>query len=161
MGFVSRALIIFAITIGLLVSSSPANVASQSTGQLEPRFNQVIVQVRRAESAGATKDEVGNLVRPLNRALELDQQALQLTGPEDAQQRTRLLAQVDEILGTVQSDATQLELVAAQRTFTNNAVAYLSGGIAAILGTIAFAYGLSIWRKYRIKRTFQMKVIPK
>jgi hypothetical protein len=161
MALVSRALIVVAIMIVLLLSSRPVNVTSQATGQLEPRFNQVIVQVHKAESAGATPEEIANLVALLNRALELNQQALALTRPEDAQNQTQLLSQVDQVLGTVQFEATQLELVAAQRTFTNNVLAYVSGGIAAILATIAYAYGLSFWRKYRVKRTFQMKVIPK
>jgi hypothetical protein len=161
MAVVSRALIIIAIMIALLLSLRPVNVASQSTGQLGPRFNQVILQVHKAESAGATKDEVASLVALLNRALELNEQALQLKGAEGTQKQVQLLTQVDEILGTVQHEAAQLEVVAAQRTFTNNVLTYVSGGIAAILATIAYAYGLSFWRKYRIKRTFQMKVIPK
>lgn len=161
MAFVSRALIVVVLTVVLLLSSRPVNVTSQPTGQLEPRFNQVIVQVHKAESAGATTGEVANLVTLLNKALELNQQALQLTGAEDAQKQAQLLAQVDEILGTVQFEATQLEVVASQRTFTNNVLAYVSGGIAALLSTIAYAYGVSFWRKYRVKRTFQMKVIPK
>jgi hypothetical protein len=65
------------------------------------------------------------------------------------------------MLDTVQSNAVQLEAVASQRTFTNNVLTYVSGGIAAVLATIAYACCVSFWRKYRVKRTFQTKVIPK
>jgi hypothetical protein len=161
MAFVSKALIVVVLTVALLLSSRPVNVTSQPTGQLEPHFNQVIVQVHKAESAGATTDEVANLVTLLNKALDLNEQALELTQPEDALKQTQLLTQVDEVLGTVQFEATQLELVASHRTFINNVLAYVSGGMAALLSTIAYAYGVSFWRKYRVKRTFQMKVTPK
>jgi hypothetical protein len=158
---VSRVLTIAVLMVALLQSSRPVNVASQPTDQLQPHFNQAIIQVHRAESAGATTDEVAKLAALLNKALELNQQALALTRPEDAQKRAQFLTQVEEILDSVQGNATQLEVVASQRTFTNNVLAYVSGGIAAFIATLAYAYGLSFWRKYRVKRTFQMKVIPK
>jgi hypothetical protein len=161
MALISRALTIVVLTVALLLSARFVNVTSQPTGELQPHFNQIIAQVHKAESAGATADEVANLVALLNKALELNEQALGLTRPEDAQKRAQLLAQVDEILDSVQTEASQLEAVALQRTFTNNAFAYISGGIAALLVTIAYAYGISLWRKYRVKRTFQMKVVPK
>jgi phosphoribosylanthranilate isomerase len=161
MALVSRALTIVVITVALLLSARFVNVTSQPTGQLQSHFKQAIVQVHKAESAGATTDEVAKLAVLLNKALELNEQALALTRPEDAQKRAQLLAQVDEMLDSVQGNATQLELVASQRTFTNNALTYISGGIGAFIATIAYAYGLSFWRKYRVKRTFQMKVIPK
>ena len=161
MALVSRALTIVVVTVALMLSALFVNVTSQSTGQLQPHFNQAIVQVHKAESAGATPEEVARLVTLLNGALELNEQALALTRPEDAAKRAQLLAQVDEILNSVQSNATQLQAIASQRTFTNNALTYISGGIAALLLTIAYAYGVSFWRKYRVKRTFQMKVIPK
>jgi hypothetical protein len=157
----SRAVIIVVITIVLLLQSRPANVVSQPTSELNPRFNQVMVQVHKAESAGATETEVGDLLGRLNEALQLNEQILQLTSPSDAGRRTQLLTQLDEKLDTLESEATQLEVVAAQRTFTNNVLAYVSGGVAAVLTTIAYAYGLSFWRRYRVRRTFRMKVIPK
>jgi hypothetical protein len=138
-----------------------ASVISQPTGELQPHFNQVIAQIHKAEAAGATPEEVATLLVPLNRALELNEQALALTRPEDAQMRAQLIAQVDGILNDVQSNASLLGAVASQRTFTNNALTYVSGGVAAFLATIAYAYGVSFWSKYRVKRTFQMKIIPK
>ena len=161
MAFVSRVLILTVLMVALLLSSRPVNVTSQPTDQLQPHFNQAMIQIHKAESAGATTEEVAKLTALLNQALELNQQALALRRPEDAQKRAQLLAQVDELLNGVQSNATQLEAVASRRTFTNNVLAYVAGGIAALLVTIAYAYGVIFWRKYRVKRTFQMKVIPK
>jgi hypothetical protein len=161
MTVVPKVLMLLIPTIVLLFVARPVNVTSQSASELQPGFNQAIVQVHKAEAVGATKDEVANLVGVLNKALELNEQALALTRPEDAQKRAQLLAQVDEILDSVQSNATQLEAVASQRTFINSLVAYVSGGIAAFIVTLAYAYCTSFWRKYRVKRTFQMKIIPK
>jgi glycerol-3-phosphate O-acyltransferase len=161
MALVSRVLILAVLMVALLLSSRPVSVTSQPTGQLQPHFNQAIIQVHKAESAGATTNEVAKLAVLLNKALELNEQALALTRPEDALKRAQLLAQVDEMLDSVQSNATQLEAVASQRTFINSLVAYVSGGVAAFIATLAYAFGTSLWRRYRVKRTFQMKVIPK
>jgi N-acyl-D-aspartate/D-glutamate deacylase len=138
-----------------------ASVTSQSTGELQPNFTPVLAEIHKAESAGATTQEVANLAAPLNRAVELNEQALGLTQPADAQKRTQLLGQVDQILSGVQRNATALESVAAQRTFTDTALTYISGAVAAFLATIAYVYCVDFYRKYRVKRTFQMKVIPK
>jgi hypothetical protein len=121
----------------------------------------VLAEIHKAESAGATSQEVANLVAPLNRAVELNEQALGVTQPGDAGKRAQLLGQVDQILSGVQSNATVLESVASRRTFTNTALTYISGGVAAFLVTIAYVYCVDFYRKYRVKRTFQMKVIPK
>jgi hypothetical protein len=156
-----RALPVALLAVALLLSPRFVNVTSQPTDQLQPRFSQVIAQIHRAESAGATPDEVAGLVTALNKAVDLNEQALALTRPEDAQKRAQLLTQVDQMLDNVQTNAAQLEAVASQRTSTNTALSYVAGGLAALLVTIAYSYGISFWRKYRVKRTFQMKVIPK
>jgi hypothetical protein len=122
---------------------------------------QVVAQVRKAEEAGATSGEIAPLVAFLNLAIEMNEQALKLASPEDAQKRVGLLHQANETLEIVQSQASELEITASHRTMTGKIVAYVSGGIAAILATLACAFGLSFWRKYRVKRTFDMKVIPK
>jgi hypothetical protein len=131
---------------------------SQPVSQIEPRFNQVLSQVHKAEAAGATPNEIAELVTLLNNALSLNEQAL---ASQDAQKRSDLSAQLGEMLTTIQARASQLESLAAQRTSTNKMVAYASGVILALGGTLLYAYGISFYRKYRIKRTFQMKVIPK
>jgi hypothetical protein len=161
MATVSKLLAVVMPAIVLLFLARPATVVSQPTDELQPRFNQVIAQVHRAELAGATSDEVAKLVVLLNQAVQLNEEALKLTRPEVAQRRAQLLTQVDDILNDVQTRANQVEAVASQRTFTNKVIAYASAGIAAFLATLAYAYGISFWHKYRIKRTFQMKVIPK
>ena len=145
----------------LLLLARPTGVSSQPSDQLQPGFNQALAQVQRAESAGATSSEVAQLLVPLNRAIELNKQALQLTSPQDAQHRTQLLNQVDQILESVQTQAGQLEITASRRTLINKIGAYTFGGAAALIATLAYAYGLSLWHRYRIKRTFQMKVVPK
>jgi hypothetical protein len=159
MASVSRALIIPAIL--LLLLARPVNVTAQPTSDIQLLYNQAITQVLKAESAGATANEVGELVVLLNKAVDLNDQADKLTIPADAQARAQLLSQVNETLNDAKIKASQLEITASQRTFTNKALAYGSGAIASLLGAIAYSYGISFWRKYRVKRTFQMRIIPK
>jgi hypothetical protein len=147
------------LTILLPLTAQTVTSASQPTEELQPQFSRAFVLVRRAETAGATHEEVTGLVILLNKALQLDEEATRLPG-SDAQ-RAALLAQVNETLGRAETEATRLEVTASQRTFTNKIVAYATGGIAALLATIAYAYGGHIWRRYRIKRTFQMRIFPK
>ena len=145
----------------LLLTAHSMTATSQTVDELQPRFGEMIVLVHQAESAGATSSEVAELVTLLNRALEMNGEALKLASPSDAQRRAELLKQVDEVLTSVEAKATQLQAVASQRTFTNTILAYISGVIAAFLGTVAYAYGISFWHRYRVKRTFQMKISPK
>jgi len=101
------------------------------------------------------------LAAQLNKALELNEQAIRLTNPASAGQKAQLIGQVDQMLLNVDSGAQQLEVVAAQRTSQNRILAYLTGGLAALLGMFAYSLGLSIWKRYRIKRALQMKISPK
>ncbi len=143
----TRVLALIISTIALLLLARPVNVTAQSASDLQPLYNQAIVHVHRAETAGATTNEVGALVALLNKAEE--------------EQTQGNLTQANETLNEVESKAGQLEITASQRTLTNKILAYGSRGIAALLGTVAYSYGVSFWRKYRIKRTFQMRIIPK
>ncbi len=147
MASTTQALALIISTIALLSLARPVNVTAQSTSDLQPFFNKVIIQVHKAESAGATANEVSALVALLNKA-------------QDAQTRGNI-AQANETLNEVETKASQLETTASQRTLTSKILAYGSGGMAALLGTVAYSYGVSFWRKYRIKRTFQMRIIPK
>ena len=156
----STIILLLPATLILLAIHSTA-VAPQSSDELEPSFNEAVALVHRAESAGATSQEVTKLVKLLNRALELNEEADKLIRPDDEKRRTDLLGQVNEMLGNVQTDATQLEVIASKRTFTNKVIAYTSGGIAALVATIVLEYGMSFWRRYRVKRTFQMRIVPK
>jgi len=155
------------VLILVIAAASPLLIAVDSIAvtfqpdEFQPRFNRVFAIVLQAEAAGATPDELRELVVLLNSALELNEEAFKLTRPDEAQRRNELLTQVDQMLDSLETKASQLEAVASQRTFTNKLLAYVSGGIAAFLGTLAYAYGTSLWRRYRIKRTFQMRIIPK
>jgi type IV secretory pathway VirB2 component (pilin) len=156
-----RYFLILCIILAILLPLTAQTVtsASQLTEELQPQFGRAFVLARRAEAAGATREEVAGLVLLLNKALQLDEEATRL--PTSDAQRVALLAQVNETLGRAETEATGLEVTASQRTFTNKIVAYVTGGIAALLATIAYACGGHIWRRYRIKRTFQMRIFPK
>jgi len=122
---------------------------------------QVTREIDRAEEAGATSNEVAGLLGLLNTAVSLNEQAARMTKPEDAQTRAQLLNEVDQDLEAVQGRASQLETTASRRSLLNKIAAYASGGIAALLATLVCAFGLSLWRKYRVRLAFEMKVSPK
>jgi hypothetical protein len=132
-------------------------VSSQTADQLQPGFGQALSSVRSAQTAGATPNEIAPLVSLLNKALKLNDQAANA----DSQMRSQLQTQISQQLASVEAQAGQLESIASQRTFTSNVIAYLSGGVGALIATLAYAYGTSFWRKYRVKRTFQMKISTK
>lgn len=144
-----------------LIAIQPLTVTSQTIGALEPRFGETIVALHKAESAGATSSEIAELVVLLNNALALNAEALKLNTPSDASRHIALLAQVDQILTTVTSRAAELTAVAAQRTFTNKILAYVAGATAAVLGTVGYAFLTSFYQRYRVKRTFEMRVTHK
>ena len=144
-----------------LIATQPLAVRSQTVGTLEPHLGQTLVALHQAESAGATPSEIEALVALLNKALELDNEALKLNAPDQAQTRADLLAQVEQILTTVQNEATELAAVASQRTYNNVVITYVGGAATAVLATLAYAFIVSFYQKYRIKRTFQMRVVPK
>jgi hypothetical protein len=158
----SRKILILTIAVLLiLVAAHSNNSAYLRADEIQPGFNQAIMQVRLAESAGATQSEITELLTTLNKALELNEQALKLTSPNDVQRRAELLTQVNVMLNDVQTRASALQTVASQRTRTNTVLAYVYGGLAAAVGTFAYAFLLAFYRRYRIKRTFQMKVTAK
>jgi hypothetical protein len=150
------ALIILAIAPCFLV-----NMGSQASSGLQPGFNEAILDVQKAEAAGATANETGDLVRSLNRALNLSEQSLQLTGPSSAAQRTQLLGQVNQILFTVDASARRLQIAASQRATKDRIVAYAAGAAVALIATFVYALCISFSRRYRVKRTLQMRIIPK
>jgi len=158
----SRRILIFTIALLLILVAVHSNTSTYlRADEIQPGFNQAITQVHLAESAGATQSEINELLKTLNKALELNEQALKLTSPNDAQRRAELLNQANVLLNDVQTKAGALETVASQRTRTSTVLAYVYGGIAAAVGTFAYAFLLAFYRRYRIKRTFQMKVTAK
>ena len=139
----------------------PILAISQSNGAIEPSFAGTLGAVRQAETAGATPSEIAGLVTLLNKALQLNVDALKVNATTDANKRTQLISQVDQILSTVQSQAQHLTTLASQRSRTNKILTYIGGIIAAFIGTILFAFIVSFYRAYRIKRTFQMRITRK
>ena len=156
----TRLAIAAAIAI-LAVTLLPMLAISQSTGTIEPGFAGALVAVRQAETAGATPNEIAALVALLNKALELNGDALKLTAPRDANRRTEFISDVDQMLITVQSEAHDLTALASHRSSTNKVLTYLLGILAAFVGTILFGLTVSFYRAYRIKRTFQMRITRK
>jgi hypothetical protein len=151
----AAAIVILAVTL------LPILAISQSNETIQPSFAGTITALRQAETAGATPNETATLVVLLNKALELNGDALKLTAPSDANKRTQLILQVNQTLTTVQSQAQHLTALASQRSRMNKILAYIGGILAAFIGTILFAFIVSFYRSYRIKRTFQMRITRK
>lgn len=135
--------------------------ASQAIEPLGPEFGRAFKAVQIAELAGARPSEVSQLVANLNKALELNRQAVKLNVPGESEKRHELLAQVDQILTTVQADGSELAVSSAQRSYNDRVLTYLWAAIAAILGTLIYGLTASFYQKYRIKRTMQMRISHK
>ena len=148
-----------AIFVAIVLVALQPTIHSQPTGQLPPGFGQALTAVHNAESAGATANETVGLVMLLNKALDLNREASEPN--TTLQQRTALLSEVDQTLGTVNGQAQELAVKASQRAYYNVVFAYVWGVIGAVLGTFAYVVMVSVYREYRIRRTFQMKVTPK
>ncbi|MGA2973227.1 MAG: hypothetical protein ABSE39_11500 [Candidatus Bathyarchaeia archaeon] len=155
MTLISKNVLIISIIMVLALIGIEPSIAAPQIGMLQPGFNQAIVVLHQAESAGATSSEVSELVTLLNRALELNREALQPNTPLG--RRTELLAQVDQILLSVEGQSAELTAISSQRAYRDELFTYAGAAVAAILGTIVYAFAASLYQKYRIKRTFQMK----
>src|SRR5208282_4961238 len=143
-------IILLAIVLTVtILSTTLATVKSQSGGP-QSQFNLVIQDVQKAESAGANSEEMQGLVVQLNKIIELQNQNSTQNQPA-----------INNALTTIDSEANQIQTTASQRTSINHLTTYATGFIGAILATIVSHLGLQFWRKYQIKRTFQMKIIPK
>ena len=153
--------LIVAVTVLTIMVTQPIMLVTSQTESLEPGFGEAIAALQQAEAAGATPRELSQLVALLNTALELNRKALTLTSPDQAEERAGLLARVNLILAAVQNRAVDLRATASERTSSSRILTYVWGAVAAILGTICCAFALSIYQRYRIKRTFQMKVTLK
>jgi len=130
--------------------------ASQGVVNLQPGFGQALVAVHDAEMAGAPAGDVSNLVSLLNKALNLNQEALQAN--TTTERRSQLLAQVDQTLSAAQTTATALASSYRQETNTDRIVAYVVGASVAFLGAILYPFALPFYERYRIERTFDMRV---
>jgi hypothetical protein len=140
-----------------IILASPF-VSSQTLPTLQPGFGQALQAVQNAESAGASPSDIANLVSLLNKALDLNREALMLNGTDDSQTRAYLLAQVNQTLTAVQTQATQLETNSSQKSYMNRMLNFVWGAMAAVVGTVVFAFIISFRKRYRIKRTFHMRI---
>jgi hypothetical protein len=154
MRIVAVASIILALLLAhpMLTESPPS--------ELETQLNRVIQDVLKAESAGAQPDELKQLIYPLNSVISLEAQ-LQNLGSNETQRRAQLFQEINGTLAGVDGKAKQLEVSAAQRTYTSHLVTYSLGAVGAVLAAIASHYTFSLWRRYRAKRVLQFKIGPK
>jgi len=86
---------------------------------------------------------------------------LQNLPPQDTARRAQLFDEINSTLASVDAQAIQLETIASQRTYMDHVITYSTGMIGAILGTMAYYFGLLLYMQYRIRRTLRMKIIPK
>lgn len=138
-----------AVATVIILSIAVTTVKSQSAAP-QSQLNVVIQDVRKAELAGANPEEMQEMVTQLNGILELQNQ-----------NSTQNQAAINSALATIDSEASQIQTTAAQRTSVNHLTVYVTGFIGAIIATIATHLAVQFRVKHRIKRTFQMKIIPK
>lgn len=147
--FISASLVI--LLIQPTVVSQPVETQSQ--------LNTVIQDVQKAELAGAKPQEINTLLVQLNSVIAL-QSELNNLPPQEADKKAQLTVQVSNLLSTVDLQAIQLAATASQRTQMDHVITYLSGLVAAAIGTVAYYSSILLWRKYRVKRTFRMSMVP-
>ncbi len=152
-------LILFGLTVFSLLVVRSMPVASQQS-QFQSQLNTVIEDVRKAESAGAEPQELAGLINELNSVVGLESQ-LQNLSPQEADKRSQLLGEISSRLAHVDAEANQVQVSASQRTLTNHLIAYVFGGVEALLATLVSCWTLSLWRKCRAKRFLQLKIVPK
>jgi hypothetical protein len=158
----TRASVWLILAIAILVAVtmiSPPYPVAQINQPLQPSLGQAIVAVNNAEAAGATANETAPLVALLNKALELNREASSLP-TNQTEQRNAILSSVNQILTNVTNQANDLTITSAQRTYTNKIITYATGLVLAVVGTFAYVFCVELYKRYRIKRTFQMKVKP-
>ena len=132
-------------------------VASQSEAI---QLNQAMQDIRRAESAGAEPGELQKLVDRMNYATQLQMEEQSLPA-QDTDRKMKLQAEISSTLTSVDAEANQLEATAAERTYYGHLAAYSIALIGALIATAVYYYGLLFYKRYRVKRTFQMKIVPK
>ena len=148
------------LSLGLALSFiRPLQVTSQAPPS-QPQLNGVIQDALKAEKAGAQPDEMQKLADELNSLLGLEDQ-LQKLGPQEADNRSQLLTEINSKLVSVDLQAMQIEVASSHRTMTEHITAYSFGGIAALLATIASYFTFLLLRKSRTKRALQSKIVAK
>ena len=135
----------------------PTLVTSQSENT---QLNTTLQDLQKAESFGAKPSEMQRLIDQMNFIANLEIQ-LQNLPPQDTARRAQLFDEINSTLASVDAQAIQLETIASQRTYMDHVITYSTGMIGAILGTMAYYFGLLLYMQYRIRRTLRMKIIPK
>jgi len=154
------AVICVVLAVLSLFAAQTIRVTSQPAGELQPRFTGALMLVLQVESAGASSEEVAHLLFLLNRALQLDEEASNL--PEwETQRRAQLVAEIDETLRVVEVQAKELRVAASGRNLTRQMTMFASGAAAAFLAMLAYVLAAYLSWKYRVRRTFQMRIKPK
>jgi len=134
----------------------PAPVSSQSNLQSQ-QLTKVIEDVLKAESAGARPDEMAKLAAGLNDVLSLENE---LQTPQDSN-KAQPTSQIAVELENVDTQAKQIEIIAAHRTFENQIRTYLLAAFASFLATIIAHYALLLRRRERVKRVLRMKIVAR
>jgi predicted PurR-regulated permease PerM len=140
-----------------MIMIAPHYSRAQLNPLLQAGFGKAIVAVNDAEAAGATPNETAPLVALLNEALALNREASSLP-PNQTDQRNALLSSVNQILTNVTNQGNDLTSTSTRRTYTNEILTYVIGLLVAVVGTFVYVLGVEFYQRYRIKRTFQLRV---
>jgi len=155
--FARRLLFLASVVMIISLIAGIGYVSSESeNGQL----NMTLEDLRRAELAGAKPSEMEGLISQMNSVAQFESQ-LQHLPPQDATRRVELLEEVKNTLTSVDVQAIELAQIASQRTYVGRAVTYLTGVICAVIGTVGYYCGVMLYRRYRTRRIFRMKIVLK
>lgn len=147
-----------ALGIVVLMLINTMSTPAQLTESMQLPFSSALIAVRQAQEAGATPNEIAPLIGLLNKALELQTEALDLRSPAQSSKRAELLSQMDQILSTVATQGSKLTRASLEREQTNQTIAYILGAVAALLGSLFYALAVSSYKRRRIKRILNMRV---
>lgn len=154
---VSLLLVFFLSFVAIVMMAQPVSVASQSVSS-QIQLSRVIQDVQAVEQSGANPDEMRDLADQLNTMIAL-QYELQNLPPQELDKRAQLSEQINNTLTAVDTQSNEIAIRASQRTSISHLVAYSSGVVGAVIATVVFHYGMLLRRRYRVKRTFRMKII--
>jgi len=154
------ALLIFSLSFVSIVLLMHSTLVVSQPVSSQTELSRVIEDAQAAELSGANPDEMRNLAVQLNGIIGL-QDELQNMPPQELSRRAQLNEQLNNTLTSVDVQANETATRASQRTSINHLLAYSSGVVGALIATAVYHYGMLLRRKYRIKRTFQMTIVPK
>lgn len=144
------------ILVILIVLLAYAPAAAQTNDAL---MNRVILDVLKAEMAGATPDELSGLLTQLNGVLGLQNQ-LQNATLGDAT-KTQLQMTIRNQLASIDVEANQLSLTASHRTYMGHLTVYVIAMICAMFAAFATDYALSLNRRLKTRSILEWKITTK